>query len=183
MSRFKPGDRVVLMRPKAMNAVPGATATVVVFDPKVHFRYGDPDKYLWIKWDDTPEREMQQHGGYYPDYFDLIVEKPMVDFTKPVTTRDGRPVRILCTDRKGTDHPVVGLVESKDCEELLHWTSSGFYNRFETRTALDLINPPVKKYLALCRNGASGGYYDTHEKCEREGRKCKGYIKTIEVEL
>ena len=34
----------------------------------------------------------------------------MIDFSKPVKTRDGRAVRILCTDAPG-GWPVVGIVE------------------------------------------------------------------------
>lgn len=108
-----------------------------------------------------------------------------IDFTRPITTRDGRAVRILCTDRKGTEHPIVGLVAQKDIEELYHWTSSGFYNRFGTFTTLDLINPPVKKYINLFPKDCSRTYFDTREQAEASGKASKnaGYIKTIEVEL
>lgn len=61
-----------------------------------------------------------------------------IDFTKPVTTRDGRPVRILCTDRPG-EWPVVGLIEGN-----IHaWTADGLsqphYRNY------DLINPKTKR--------------------------------------
>lgn len=34
----------------------------------------------------------------------------MIDWTKPVETRDGRKVRVLCTDGPG-EQPVVGLLD------------------------------------------------------------------------
>lgn len=37
---------------------------------------------------------------------------------KAVCTRDGRPVRIICWDRKG-DCPIIALVEDKDCGETI----------------------------------------------------------------
>ena len=39
----------------------------------------------------------------------------MIDWTKPVQTRDGRKVRVLCTDAPG-DFPVVGIVEAGDID-------------------------------------------------------------------
>lgn len=33
---------------------------------------------------------------------------------KAVCTRDGRKARIICWDRKGSDHPIIALVESGD---------------------------------------------------------------------
>lgn len=38
------------------------------------------------------------------------------DITKPVQTVDGRPARIICTDRKGNDAPIVALVRDGKVE-------------------------------------------------------------------
>ena len=42
------------------------------------------------------------------------LEEYLANPTKKVVTRDGRNVRIICTDRKGTDFPIVGLVTTRD---------------------------------------------------------------------
>lgn len=50
----------------------------------------------------------------------------MIDLTKPLQTRDGRPVRILSTDVKNSFYPIIGIVTGKDGEEYPDsWTSYG----------------------------------------------------------
>ena len=47
----------------------------------------------------------------------------MIDITKQYTTRDGRPVRLLCTDGP-KEYPVIGIIKgemSPDC-----WTALGY---------------------------------------------------------
>jgi hypothetical protein len=76
-----------------------------------------------------------------------------IDFSKPVTTRDGRPVRILCTDRPG-EWPVVGLIEGN-----IHaWTADG--RNQPHSPSYDLINPKTKReaWAAIFQGStASGG--------------------------
>lgn len=66
----------------------------------------------------------------------------MIDFAKPVQTRDGRKVRILCTDRKPEPggHTVIGLVTSGGIEWTYAWPSSGQYT--DKPGPDDLINTP-----------------------------------------
>ena len=48
----------------------------------------------------------------------------MIDFTKPVQTRDGRPVRILCTDvYLESGDSIAGIVDG----QLLAWRNTGKY--------------------------------------------------------
>lgn len=113
-----------------------------------------------------------------------------IDFTRPITTRDGRPVRILCTDRKGTEHPIVGLVlEATGEEGVTCWCENGDWLRATNTSNWDLINPVKKVYINLFKNDAGRTYYDTREEAEKAGNASNkanpfvGYIKTIEVEL
>lgn len=68
----------------------------------------------------------------------------MIDFTKPVRTKDGRKVRILCTDHKNMHRPgfsVVGFVECSANHELLgFWSPDGEYCEDTTHNQLDLEN-------------------------------------------
>lgn len=49
----------------------------------------------------------------------------MIDFDKPVRCRNGKPVRILCTDKLGT-YSVVGLIKNKNGTERVDtWTELG----------------------------------------------------------
>lgn len=47
-----------------------------------------------------------------------------IDWTKPVQTRDGRKVRVLCTDGP-EKHPVIGIVEG--CGYPNSWAIDGTY--------------------------------------------------------
>jgi hypothetical protein len=81
-----------------------------------------------------------------------------LDLSKPVQTRDGRKVRILCTDAK-TSFPIAGLVTCDDdgCEAFYAWRSSGRLLDLDTESDEDLINVPEKQRyrVALMRNAAS----------------------------
>lgn len=48
----------------------------------------------------------------------------MINWSKPVVARDGRHVRIFCTDCPGT-YPVIGLVDGE--EEPKSWTLDGVF--------------------------------------------------------
>lgn len=66
-----------------------------------------------------------------------------LDLTKPVSTRDGRKVRVLCTDLKGV-HPIVGVVTRADGEEVvLTWLPDGRLS-FNVACPGDLINVPER---------------------------------------
>lgn len=72
----------------------------------------------------------------------------MLDLTKPVQTRDGRKVRIICSDRKcskSPDEPIIALVESSSArhETLLAYELNGRIGGAEYgEHPADLINVP-----------------------------------------
>jgi hypothetical protein len=64
---------------------------------------------------------------------------------KKYQTLDGRPVRLLCVDKKG-DYPIVGLVIGGPHEEVIGtWTKDGLWNLFLEKTDADLINAKTKR--------------------------------------
>lgn len=171
---FKVGDKVVVIDPSGNhNFRAGEVLEISSIQPK------DGEFPDLIRCKGKP-------GGMFDYRFKLYEEKPVVDFTKPVTTRDGRKVRILCTNVAKTDYPILGLVTYRDGSEGINqWLPDGrAYNTLKG-TGSDLINPPVKKYINLFPDGANRMYFDSREEAEASGRASKnaGYIKTIEVEL
>lgn len=46
---------------------------------------------------------------------------------KPVVTRDGHEVRIICFDRKGEDYPIVALIHRDNNENIRSYTLKGEY--------------------------------------------------------
>ncbi len=63
---------------------------------------------------------------------------PTIDMTKPYKTRDGRPVRLLCTDNTSLVYPVVGVVD--DVPQM--WTAGGrFFSERESEFDLVEVSP------------------------------------------
>lgn len=70
----------------------------------------------------------------------------MLDPTKPVQTRDGRPVRIICTDAKlASKSTIVALVASSDkCPEYIVNRPPHGRVSLSLDNAEDLVNVPEK---------------------------------------
>ena len=70
----------------------------------------------------------------------------MVDWTKPVQTRDGRAVRVLCTDAKGSPYPVIALLIGSDGSEVLDtFTEEGKAHSNAALSRNDLVNVPERE--------------------------------------
>lgn len=72
-------------------------------------------------------------------------EAMKLDFNRPITTRDGRNVRILCTDLNG-QYPIAAHVE----ESIGHWVLKAYpldgqRPGVNPGNALDLVNVPEKR--------------------------------------
>lgn len=69
-----------------------------------------------------------------------------IDFNKPVQTREGRPARVICTDKKGSAYPVWALVmsESGHEEDSHSYTLNGRYFDNGDESEHDLMNVPVR---------------------------------------
>ena len=109
--------------------------------------------------------------------------------SQKVVTRDGRKVRIICTDAKN-DEPIIALVYNKNREEENVYTYNRegiFYNNNES--CLDLFFAPVKKEgwvnLYKDRNGAypSNFIFETEKRAKEViGEKHTTYLTTIKIE-
>lgn len=112
-----------------------------------------------------------------------------LDLTKPVQTRDGRPVRILCADaRFGAGYTIVGLIDNGGADAWCSWKPSGFAFQDGMERNYDLINvppKPVKYYVDVFSNQCGGislsrAYTDKRP----DGWLNVGsFIKTIEFEV
>ena len=106
--------------------------------------------------------------------------------SQKVVTRDGRAVRIICTDI-----PIVALVydEEKQKESIECFFENGKYLSFDANDSpLDLFFAPVKKegwvnIYDITRTNCISRIYKTKEEAETIGKGCKsGYITTIKIE-
>lgn len=68
----------------------------------------------------------------------------MIDWSKPVRTRDGRAVRVLCTDCESpSGYPVLALVKISHGYERVHsYTLEGKYRKTGSDSPYDLVNVP-----------------------------------------
>lgn len=83
--------------------------------------------------------------GYTP-----LPEKPAFDPAKPVRTRDGRPVRIICTDRLGS-RPLVGLITDDSGKEIVAYRQADGTSTVNTKG--DFINVPVRETVSALHHG------------------------------
>ena len=108
--------------------------------------------------------------------------------SRQVVTRDGRKVRIVCTDRKGLcTKPIVALITLPNGDEIVKcfWADGTEVRGKESRN--DLFFAPTKHedYINLYRNG--GGYFlgvvcTSEEYAKNIAKGNDQYITTIKVE-
>jgi hypothetical protein len=105
------------------------------------------------------------------------------DLTKPVQTRDGRPVRILCTDAPGP-FPVVGLINGEDLTGF-RWTPSGRSNYGPHESPEDLANVPERfsftRWVNVYQGFIGDGVYETRRQADTYGTD--GRTACIEVTI
>ena len=116
------------------------------------------------------------------------LEKYLANPSRKVVTRDGRPVRILCTDRKSYNEEIVGLVMNDNgMESILTWIQQGkvFFN---SDTPNDLFFAPKthEGWINVYRNNDShtyaGAVYDSKEDAEKRKVIDENYVTTIKIE-
>ena len=108
--------------------------------------------------------------------------------SRKIVTRDGRNVRIICTDKKGTKFPIVALVECEDKEETCYYTPKGYWNSFEEESDIDLFFAPKKAegwaniFNVDGCNHLDHKIYESKEDAEKEGKRWSFYVATIKIE-
>ena len=116
------------------------------------------------------------------------LEEYLKNPNRKVVTRDGRPVRIICTDRKGAT-PIIALVNDGLSEELGHAFYSDGKIFSDEDNELDLFFAPEKHegwiniYADINDNSHPGNHiFESKEEAEEEGEKGSGYVTTIKIE-
>ena len=119
---------------------------------------------------------------------EFSLEEYLENPERKVVTRDGRPVRIICTDRKGAT-PIIALVNDGLSEELGHAFYSDGKIFSDEDNELDLFFAPEKHegwiniYADINDNSHPGNHiFESKEEAEEEGEKGSGYVTTIKIE-
>lgn len=107
---------------------------------------------------------------------------------KPVCTRDGRPVRILCLDVAGElIYKIVALVMESGTEYLHRYMENGRYNNNKENKS-DLMMAPEKKegwiniYHAPSFHYPGDHVYDSKKKAFEMREIYSSYVNTIKIE-
>lgn len=111
--------------------------------------------------------------------------------SQKVVTRDGREVRIICTDAKG-DEPIVALIYNKnrDEENVYTYNRDGYF--YKSDSCLDLFFTPVKRegwvniYKDNITTFTSSKIHATEKKAQEEAsevlKEYGKFIATIKIE-
>lgn len=108
---------------------------------------------------------------------------------EPVVTRNGAPVRIICTDKEGDEFPIVALLKGDNCDMITTYTKDG-HCLSDRETADDLFMAPKKKdgWVNICitEDGYAEVYdttiYVSKEKAIQNRDTAEGYVCTTKVE-
>lgn len=106
--------------------------------------------------------------------------------SQKVMTRDGRKVRILCTDMKNKQ-PVLALITEGNREDIHFYSQNGVWCNEFPNHKLDLVFAPIKKKgwinIFRCKTDLYiGDVFETKEEAEKMGKLSKNYITTIKIE-
>ena len=118
------------------------------------------------------------------------LEEYLKNPSQKVITRDGREVRIVCTDAKG-DEPIIALIYNKnrDEENVYTYNREGIFYK-DNDSCLDLFFAPTKRegWVNVFRN-KEGSYtensiYETEKRAKEViGEKHKNYyVTTTKIE-
>lgn len=119
--------------------------------------------------------------------FDL--KEYLKDPNKKVVTRDGRNVRIICTDQKGTEYSVIALCTMSNGSEICYSYFPNGKIYLSSDSCMDLFFAPEKKegwvnLYNLSEGPYLGSVYSSKEVAEAMSKKCglQHYIATIKIE-
>lgn len=119
------------------------------------------------------------------------LEKYLANPSRKVVTRDGRNARIICTDRRYENYPIVALVQICDNylhEEVYTYTKNGEFEA-EKSNKWDLFFAPEKHegWINIYRDSDNGRVYtgrayDSKEDAEKRKASDENYVTTIKIE-
>ena len=112
------------------------------------------------------------------------LEEYLADTSRKVVTRDGKPVRIICTDAD-RKNPIVALVNEGTDKIFCYQPNGMLYDHATCNN--DLFFETTKKdgYINIYRaiNGRASFIFDTKEEAEKDCNygKNEAFIKTIKI--
>lgn len=107
---------------------------------------------------------------------------------KPVVTRNGHPVRILCVDRRGMEFPIIALMDTGTQEIVMAYTKEGCRVYNNSISENDLVMASEKKEgwvnLYITENSfaeVDTVIYESEERALLNKDTDKQYISTVKI--
>lgn len=102
---------------------------------------------------------------------------------RKVVTRNGKSVRIKCTDRKCVDYPIIALIDLNEIEDFYAFSRDGECWIGE-ETKYDLFFAPEKKegWVNIFPNNVIGGIYESKEEAKKAAFWSTIPFTTIKIE-
>ena len=115
------------------------------------------------------------------------LEKYLANPSRKVVTRDGRNARIICTDRRDLNYPIIALIETSSGEEMAYSHTKDGRHCADCSDIFDLFFAPEKHegWVNVSREeyGYEGGLiYDSKDDAEKIAKVNKCCIATIKIE-
>ena len=118
------------------------------------------------------------------------LEKYLANPSIKVVTRDGRRVRVICTDMKSTTYPVVALIENgSGYEQLTTFSKNGEYAVNESsRSDLFFASENHEGWVNLYKWANKdcayyiGSIYNSKAEAENKRDTSDNYVTTIKIE-
>ena len=118
------------------------------------------------------------------------LEEYLKNPSKKIITRDGRNVRIICTDAK-SNYPIIALIKEQynnynDKEEIYTFTENGLWELSPNKGLNDLFFAPEKHregWVNIYRNKTNGeSYCGKIYESEEEAKAQTDILTTIKIE-
>jgi hypothetical protein len=103
---------------------------------------------------------------------------------KPVCTRNGDPVRIICFDKvaskSGIDYPIVALVTKEDTEQICLYTNDGrFDGNHPDPFDLMMVSATLEGWINVCRDRENNKPFCYHGKIFETKEDARAYLKQM----
>ena len=115
------------------------------------------------------------------------LEEYLKNPNQKVVTRDGHPVRIICTDHDNISYPIVGAIKGYDFP--FCFGEDGYVVGSNCNDANDLFFTPEKheRYVNIFEDEHGDSYamariFESKKDAEKMGKMYDGYIATTKIE-
>lgn len=120
---------------------------------------------------------------------EFSLEEYLKNPSRKIVTRDGRNVRIICTDKKGTEYSVIALCTMSNGSENCYFYFPNGRMYLSVDSCMDLFFAPEKHegWVNLYKGNAyyhlgNTIFYQSESEAKKRIVKNCGYVGTIKVE-